>query len=258
MQRVVIFGFILLAGKFKNPWSWYGLAEPSISMSKTVESSLNLNLFRISPDNEKALLMINQSISQYSKSKDDTLFYPGIPYLYVLTNKKPPYNIPVYWFDVTQDIEIKKLSYNLKNKTPNLVIAMDPPNFAYLGHSQMKNKKVANYEVLETLDNLVVSNQLKLVGYMTFNNSLASADDIRAEFKLLNNDLNGLSSSKIKKKFNDMNIRINFKDNVDSVMINSKYIIDVANDDLPEFVKIYGSINKQFENQYTLKIYAKK
>jgi hypothetical protein len=261
---ILMIGTLAIHDKFKNPYSWYGIQQSSISYSFYAAPYRELQGISTDLVTFKSLSAIKEAINTNSLSSDDVLLYPNIPFFYVLHNKKPPYGIPVYWFDTAKKTDLDKLLTGLQNKKPRLIVFFDPPGFTYQGHSDMKKSITDQEKFMNLLDQYQREGIYKMINYITFDNSIYSSSNSDKFYNLnlilLNPEFNNKNIKYLVKKLENEDILYKSLSNLSSLnnglQVNNILNVSVRGGDVDAVIRIIGKRLKSEDPSYSLKIYS--
>lgn len=284
---VTIIGLDVAGRKFETPYLWWGYSLPNVTSDRVTNPVEGMEPQQLDVVTADILARIKEAVTKFSDSDNDVLFYPHIPMQYKIHGKTPPTKSIGHWFDlVPSDIMIEELSEWRRNP-PKLIVLFDPPFQTYLGHQDFKQSDLAQLNFLYWLEDLQSAGSYKLVDYSYHDDKDIRKDQYLTvtnyDFAQLSAEeqyyqLEGICSGYISEmiienaKF-DMGVAVSsgtqnklnesfWKSSVDRVWpklgINSKIKLNECTiAEFEELVAIIGSIDKELEDTYRLKIYVR-
>lgn len=257
---VIYIGSISIVKKYNIPWGWYGMTQSQISYSTYKLPFPELKFIHADYITTAISNSIKFNVDHYSVEMNDVLFYPNLPIYYFLTNKRPPYGVANYWFDTTPDKAVDNLLINLSSRKnlPKLIIFLNPPLYAYEGHSSMRKKLVPQYQFIDSLQNLVSSGEYKILEYKIFDNRIYTStkkDELISIYlypKLLSSNQN---FNEIIKELQKKGIFINISREED--FKSARIEASIKYKDLETIAKKFNWITPVEDDRYTFQIYIR-
>lgn len=154
------------------PYDWWGLQQSNIFSARYSLPYKELKGIYVDKDTRDVFAEVKESIDAYSRDDRDVYLVPNIPIFYYLHKKYPPYRNVVQWFDVTSTKNMTDEMNRFKNKHPNLVVFLDPPESVYAGHANMIRKELLLDDFGKLMDDLVRNGEYELVKYTIYDQKL--------------------------------------------------------------------------------------
>lgn len=159
--------FVLLPGvvvvKWFSPYDWWGLKQPSILEAREALPYKEMKGIYVDDQTEKLFSVIKSSIEQYSLNDRDVFLYPSIPMFYALHEKLPPFKSVVQWFDVMTKKQGEAEINSLTNNPPRLIVFLNPPDFVYRGHAELKKDSLIQGEFRELFFKWIIDKEYRIV-----------------------------------------------------------------------------------------------
>jgi hypothetical protein len=154
--------------KFNNPYHWWEQIQSPIYESTSNSDISKLKHMSFDDDTFTMLGALRKYTDLFSIENNDVLYYPHIPIYYYLLNKIPFDNQLVYWFDFSESSEINNLIKAIASKGPKVIAIYDPSYRSYVGHSDMKRERVAQFDLINYLNENVKNGTYRLEYYKSF------------------------------------------------------------------------------------------
>lgn len=144
--------------KFNQPYTWWGIASPSIKSAQfSVKHDLLTGLFV--SDYEKRLMEdLVQVINNNSLPTDEMFTFPNIPSLYILSSRFPNSKVIVSWYDFLPDKEAESEAKRLMSSKPKIIVNLKMPENVMVTHELLfrNNKKMGQREIVKAMNYLIV------------------------------------------------------------------------------------------------------
>jgi hypothetical protein len=187
----VVLAISLFVYKQNQPYNWWGLSQGSIAQAKYELPYNSLKYLKVDKATFDLFATIKEVIETKSKTNNDVYLYPDIPIFYQLHNKIPPTRNLVQWYDVISTQAMMREIEDLKKIKPHLIIILEPPWFAYKGHSELKQSNLYQIEIINYLDQQVVKGDYRLIKYQIysnkiFGNNISDSDMVKITVRVMN------------------------------------------------------------------------
>lgn len=267
----IILTFVITYKKINDPYQWWGLNQSSAINATYSLPFEEMRYIKVDKMTSTFFNDVKHYADQYKS--DNMYFYPHIPSFYQLYNSHPISQNLVQWFDVISTDNLKKELRLLKQKEPDLIVVLDPPWSAYIGHAELKKSTLLQPKFIEFLDQSVLNGKYKLEKYQIYDNkvfgdNLGQYADINISLRVNNpmsigqtcenslithnvigNDFTILSIQHNGVKINDIR---NYK-----LASNDLIAFKVKFSLLNELIKIFGTPDITDQKFYSYRIYTK-
>jgi hypothetical protein len=267
---MTFFVFIsLIYSKYIMPYEWWGYPKSGVEKSKYVLPYDELRGLYVNKSTYNLFSTIKKKVYN---SSGKVYFYPHIPYFYCLHKLTPYTKNVVQWFDVitTKDM-LSDLNY-IKSSSPDLVVMLTPPWPAYTVHSDMKNDRLYQVDLLNYFDKMVGLGKYKLDTYQIYDDGLFgdnvnSGENVDFSFRVINpivigKTIDELYSDGIIKCYFFINNIFSYSYKVNDIRSHRLRYGDVIEAQLQysmlnDLMQVFGSANIRAQSKNVLIIYRK-
>lgn len=133
---VVSFIFTFSSKKFDAPYTWWGVAEPSVREAVHLSKTPILRGLRMSQRTAENMDALAVSLAKGPR-EGDIFSFPNIPLAYLFANRWPNSKIVVPWFDFLPDAPAKAEAVRLLAAPPATIVNLKLPPVAWEAHERL-------------------------------------------------------------------------------------------------------------------------
>lgn len=176
----------IVAAKLRVPYAWWGHRQAPVFSAVHESEYPQLRRMYVSPEYRDTLNTIKHAVDTYSRSRTDVFFY-DLPVFYWLHGKLPPFRTVVHWFDVVSSKRMESDLRAMREQPPRLVVAMEPPPVAYVGHRELKKSaRLPQEEFRALMDEWAASGEYRLVRSIALPNGTLEGCDVTQDVLVQN------------------------------------------------------------------------
>lgn len=108
--------------KYIQPYSWWGLTEGDLREATETVNVDYMKGIKVTPKTKQGIESIVSILKEYSNEDDSVFVFPQVPIFYLLSDRYPETYTLVQWFDVANDLDVKKDAKLLKDRLPKVIV----------------------------------------------------------------------------------------------------------------------------------------
>jgi hypothetical protein len=147
--------------KFDVPYSWWGVAEPSVREATNLSKTPIARGLRISKPTAENIDALASSLAKGSRD-GDIFAFPNIPLVYLIANQWPNSKVVVPWFDFLPDMPARAEASRLLGAPPATIVNLKLPSVAWEAHERLfrEGKPLGQRSIQRVIDELTEKRKL--------------------------------------------------------------------------------------------------
>lgn len=127
--------FALTTKKFEKPYSWWGVAEPSVHQATYTSKTPIARGLSMSKNTAEIIDALADSLP--AGKADDVFAFPNIPIVYLIANQWPNSKVIVPWFDFLPDAPARAEAARILRTPPQIIVNLELPSVAWDAHERL-------------------------------------------------------------------------------------------------------------------------
>jgi hypothetical protein len=155
----------LVADKFSEPYSWWGIGTGEVNRYGCASVSGMLNGLCIDKESAKGITATVDAITHSTTPSQAILSFPNIPIFALMANRALVGRSPIPWFDFMSQEEGEVLLKTLHDTPPGAIVIARLPDTVYDSHEKAFNSgaRGVHREIAEYIDELWKTHRVTLV-----------------------------------------------------------------------------------------------